>query len=235
MISVRAVSGLRADQRRNRRQRVEEEMRVDLVRQRLDAGRHQQLFLLLQAMLDARAVPDLDRDRDAEHRRERNHEPHRRARSRSRASRNSRLGQAVTERLPNEFEAIGAASSSTCQSISKRRTSRQACRCRPVKKNGEKCQIASFGQISRKPPPANPQPIANGRAIHSPRKAAGTRAWRRRSRPRKARRADRRETRPAASDRRRNSSAGAGRGHPPSAVARGWRQKPAAPASPASR
>ena len=63
---------------------------------------------------------------------------------------------------------IGAASRITTQSIWNRRTSRQTLRCRSVKKSGEKCQIASLGQISRRPPPAKPQPTANGSAIHSP-------------------------------------------------------------------
>ena len=37
-----------------------------------------------------------------------------------------------------------------------------------VKTNGEKCQIASFGHSSRRPPPAKPQPTAKGSAINSP-------------------------------------------------------------------
>ena len=61
---------LRPDQRRDRGQRVEEEVRVDLAGERLDARRHQEFFLLLQPVLDPRAVPDLDRNRDAQHRRE---------------------------------------------------------------------------------------------------------------------------------------------------------------------
>ena len=68
---------------------------------------------------------------------------------------------------------MGAASMSTTQSICSRRTNRQTYRCRSVKKSGEKCQMASFGQSSRKPPPAKPQPIAKGRAIHSPATIAG--------------------------------------------------------------
>ena len=55
----------------------------------------------------------------------------------------------------------------------KRRTSRQTWRWSSVKKNGEKCQIASFGQISRRPPPAKPHPTAKGSATHSPARAAG--------------------------------------------------------------
>ena len=42
-----------------------------------------------------------------------------------------------------------------------------------MKTNGEKCQIASFGQSSRRPPPAKPQPMANGRAPNSPLKSGG--------------------------------------------------------------
>ncbi len=60
--------GLRADERGDRRQRVEQKMRVDLARERGDAGRDQQLLLFLQPVFDARAVPDLDRDGHAEHR-----------------------------------------------------------------------------------------------------------------------------------------------------------------------
>ena len=109
---------------------------------------------------------------------------------------------------------IGAASRSTTQSISKRRTSRQTCRCRPVKKSGEKCQIASLDRspASRRRQIRSRSQTA-GRSTRR-RQRAGPRAWRPRSRPRKVRRADRRERRPAASDRRRNSSAGAGTGHP---------------------
>ena len=47
------------------------------------------------------------------------------------------------------------------------------------KTNGEKCQMASFGQSSRRPPPANPQPTANGSAPHS----AGDERRHRRQRP----------------------------------------------------
>ncbi len=52
---------LGADQRGDRGQRVEQEVRVDLAGERLDLRRQQQLFLFLQPVLDARAVPDLDR------------------------------------------------------------------------------------------------------------------------------------------------------------------------------
>ena len=46
--------------------------------------------------------------------------------------------------------------------------SRHADRCSLVTKNGEKRQISSFGQISRRPPPAKPQPTAKGSAPNSP-------------------------------------------------------------------
>ena len=159
---------LRSDQRGDRRQRVEEEVRVDLAGERLDARRHQQLFLLLQAVLDARAVPDLDRA------------PRRTAPSRESTSasshefgaRGSRGAVGSSNRWPSAWRMIsrpiGAASRITTQSIWNRRTSRQTLRCRSVKNSGEKCQMASFGQISRRPPPAKPQPTAKGRAIHSP-------------------------------------------------------------------
>ena len=47
-------------------------MRVDLVRQRLDLGGQEQLFLFFEAMFDARVVPDLDGRRHGQHRREQN-------------------------------------------------------------------------------------------------------------------------------------------------------------------
>ena len=43
-----------------------------------------------------------------------------------------------------------------------------------MKKSGEKCQIASFGQSSRRPPPAKPQPTAKGSATHSPANSGGS-------------------------------------------------------------
>ena len=60
-----------------------------------------------------------------------------------------------------------------CQSSVTFRTCRQMdCRSR-VNKNGVNFQISSFGQISRRPPPAKPQPIAKGSAPHSPAMSAG--------------------------------------------------------------
>ena len=94
---------LRSDQRRDRRQRVEQEVRIDLAGERLDARRHQQLLLFLQAVLDAGAVPDLDRHRDAQHRREQS--PATRATG-SAAQVEEALGaEAVAERLPDDLEA----------------------------------------------------------------------------------------------------------------------------------
>ena len=103
-------------------------------------------------------------------------------------------GHRVAERLRMISRPIGAASRMTTQSIWNRRTSRQTWRWRSVKKSGEKCQMASFGQISRRPPPAKPQPIANGRAslARDERRDADHQA--RRSRRRTGRRGDRRET-----------------------------------------
>ena len=67
----------------------------------------------------------------------------------------------------------GAASSTTSQSMRSRLTICQAWRCRSAKNMGEKRQIASLGQISRRPPPLNPHPTANGRAMNSPAMSAG--------------------------------------------------------------
>ena len=39
--------------------------------------------------------------------------------------------------------------------------------------NGEKRQMASFGQSSRNPPPAKPQPMAKGKAMISPLASGG--------------------------------------------------------------
>ena len=131
---------------------------------------------------------------------------------------------------------IGAASRMTTQSIWNRRTSRQTLRCRSVKNSGEKCQIASFGQISRRPPPAKPQPIAKGRAIHSPAMIGGMPtidaddgAGVGPGEQAGEERAGQRQVRGVVVEqqprqRRRRSAAG-----------RGWRRRPAARASPASR
>ena len=61
----------------------------------------------------------------------------------------------------------------TCQSTFTDRIICQARRCRLVNTNGENCQSTSFGHSSRRPPPANPQPMAKGRAMNSPEKSGG--------------------------------------------------------------
>ncbi len=69
--------------------------------------------------------------------------------------------------------ATGASSRITDQSACTLLNMRQMCRCSLVNTNGEKCQISSFGQASRSPPPANPQPTAKGRAMYWPAMSAG--------------------------------------------------------------
>ena len=69
--------GVGPDQGRDRRERVEQEVRADLAGQRLDARREQQLLLFLEPVLDARVVPDLDGDGHREHRREQDDREHR--------------------------------------------------------------------------------------------------------------------------------------------------------------
>ena len=95
---------LRADQRRDRRQRVEQEVRVDLIGERLDARRHQQLLLLGEPVLDARAVPDLDRNRDAQHGREQDERPEPPGRG-SGGMKNRRVERITcADRLPDQLE-----------------------------------------------------------------------------------------------------------------------------------
>ena len=55
----------------------------------------------------------------------------------------------------------------TCQSTFSDRSICQTRRGRLVKTNGENCQSTSFGQSSRSPPPAKPQPIAKSGATNS--------------------------------------------------------------------
>ena len=95
--------GLRADEGRDGRQRVEQEVGVDLAREGLDPGLHEKLLLLLQPVLDARGVPDLDRDRDRHDRRQHDdrHQPDVR-----RLEGEEPLGaEPVRERLPQQLEA----------------------------------------------------------------------------------------------------------------------------------
>ena len=171
-----------------------------------------------------------------EHRREQDDEPHRRRRRGVVQAGTSGWASDSPSACSMISRPIGAASRITTQSISNRRTSRQTCRCRPVKNSGENCQIASFGQISRRPPPANPQPTAKGSAIHSPAMNGGmptmtptmAPAYGPASSPARNAPGERQvggvvvEQEPRRRPR-------------PSAGARGWRQRSAAPASRASR
>ena len=95
--------GLRPDQRRDRGQRVEQEVRVDLAGQGFDLGREQQLLLFLQPMLDARVVPDLDRRGDGEDRGEQNHD-HRPDRPRRQVEESLVLAPARAECLSQQLE-----------------------------------------------------------------------------------------------------------------------------------
>ncbi len=52
---------LRPNERGDRGERVEEEMRVDLALERFNLRRQKELLLLLQPVFDARIVPDPDR------------------------------------------------------------------------------------------------------------------------------------------------------------------------------
>ncbi len=56
--------GIKAHQRRNRIQSIEQEVRIDLILQRLHAGVQQQALLLLEFDLNAYAVEDLEFDSD---------------------------------------------------------------------------------------------------------------------------------------------------------------------------
>ena len=60
--------GIIANQRRDRIERVEQEMRIDLAGERVHARLQQQLLVLLEIHLDARVVPDLDGNGDGHHR-----------------------------------------------------------------------------------------------------------------------------------------------------------------------
>ena len=100
-ISVRAVSGWERMSDEIECQRVEEEMRVDLTGERLEPGRHQQLLLLVQLVLDAGAVPDLDRDRHG-----RAPSPARPARHPRRAG--AKVEQAVRDRTASRGTAAAA-------------------------------------------------------------------------------------------------------------------------------
>src|SRR5208283_1977016 len=65
-----------ADQRRNRVERVEKKVRVDLAGERVHPGAQQQLLVALQVHLDARVVPNLKRRRHAHQRAQHHHAQH---------------------------------------------------------------------------------------------------------------------------------------------------------------
>ena len=67
------------------------------------------------------------------------------------------------QHLPDQLESIGANRENELPVDLRVRSIFQTRRGRLVRMNGEKCQMASFGQSSRNPPPAKPQPTANGR------------------------------------------------------------------------
>ena len=172
--------------------------------------RQQQLLLLLQPVLDARVVPDLDRRGDAEHRREQDDEQRPATRRFGARGRTGDGARRTRRRAP------GASSSSADRreqqddlpvDLQAAGPSARRCGGRSVKTNGEKCQIASFGHSSRRPPPAKPQPTAKGSAIHSPATSGGRPTIDADdARRRRDRRSGRRGTRPRASGRRRCSS-----------------------------
>ncbi len=66
-ITSRAMSGIEPHQRRDRIQSVEQEVRIDLVLQRLHAGVQQKAFLFFQLDLNAHAVENLQLDSDRCH------------------------------------------------------------------------------------------------------------------------------------------------------------------------
>ena len=166
--------GLRADERRDRRQRVEQEVRVDLAGERFDLGREQQLLLFLQPVLDAGVVPDLDRRGDAEDGGEQDDDQRP---ERARAAGRTGGGARSSARRGPGAAARGRSAPAAARPASRPGAPRSICqarRGRPVKTNGEKCQMASFGQSSRRPPPAKPQPTAKGRAMNSPVTSGGS-------------------------------------------------------------
>ena len=69
---------------------------------------------------------------------------------------------------------MGAASRVICQSTRKWLNSLQVCLCNAVTSSGVTCQMASLGETSRNPPPANPHPTDRRMAIHSPAANAGS-------------------------------------------------------------
>ena len=182
--------GLRADERRDRRQRVEQEVRVDLVGQRLDLAppaaaspapaSRCSMRALFQILIGV-ATPSTVASRTTA-------SVHERA-GRRQVEQPVVLAPARAERLAQQLERDRRQQQHDLPvDLRRSRSIRQARRWRPVKTNGEKCQIASFGQSSRRPPPAKPQPTAKGSAMNSPATSGGQadharRRWRRRTGP----------------------------------------------------
>src|SRR5262245_27359042 len=99
----------RPDERRDRCQRVEQKVWIDLTLERFNLRRKQQLLLLLQAVFDARAVPDLDWSHNSQHGGEDDEQHHRRC---WRAKLGARVeetlwAEARAERLPQQFKRDG--------------------------------------------------------------------------------------------------------------------------------
>ena len=65
------------------------------------------------------------------------------------------------------FPSLDSAAPSPLAPRPRRRRSSATWRGRSTKTKGVNCQIVSFAHASRRPPPANPQPTANGRAMNS--------------------------------------------------------------------
>ena len=100
--------GLGPHERRDGRQGVEEEVRVDLVGERRHTGRHEQLLLLLEAVLDACVVPDLDGSRHAHHRGEQDQGEVVGARGVDVEVEEPLRAEAVAEHLPKQLERDGS-------------------------------------------------------------------------------------------------------------------------------
>jgi hypothetical protein len=108
--------GLRADERRDRRQRVEQEVRVDLALERLDRAASSS-FSCSWSVLDARVVPDLDRNGHASTvASTTSHQPGRSSRSQEEQALSPKRAERLPEQLePDRARAAGGAASSTSQ------------------------------------------------------------------------------------------------------------------------
>ena len=104
-----------------------------------------------------------------EHRREQHHDQHAQRADRA-TGRTGGDARSSGRRAPGGA-ARARSARAAARPASRPGASRSICqtrRGRLVKTNGEKCQMASFGQSSRRPPPAKPQPTAKGSAMISP-------------------------------------------------------------------